>query len=220
MDTGRNHLLSDLHRFTDIHAHLAPESCEAPAGVLVSLTPAEAVRVLGRPGVAGEYSVGIHPWDSGAPADWDALEALLRHPAAVAVGECGLDALRGPGIGRQEEVLRRHIELSERLGKAAHPACGAGHGAASADPPRDGSAAALDMARFPRQAAAGGPVGARRHRPLAWPRPQQRGATSGAAPYALPRVRFRGVILCCVRGCGGGGRSGVPPLWWRGGGLR
>ncbi|RXE73951.1 TatD family deoxyribonuclease [Muribaculaceae bacterium Isolate-013 (NCI)] len=117
MDTGRNHLLSDLHRFTDIHAHLAPESCEAPAGVLVSLTPAEAVRVLGRPGVAGEYSVGIHPWDSGAPADWDALEALLRHPAAVAVGECGLDALRGPGIGRQEEVLRRHIELSERLGK-------------------------------------------------------------------------------------------------------
>lgn len=117
MDTGRSRLLSDLHRFTDIHAHLAPESCEAPAGVLVSLTPAEAVRVLGRPVVAGEYSVGIHPWDSGAPADWDALEALLRHPAAVAVGECGLDALRGPGIGRQEEVLRRHIELSERLGK-------------------------------------------------------------------------------------------------------
>lgn len=115
--TEKTRLLSELHRFKDIHAHLAPGAEEAPAGVLVSLTPAEARRVLSRPGVRGEYSVGVHPWDAAGPVDWDELEAFLRHPAVVAVGECGLDALRGPSLEAQERVFRRQVELAERLRK-------------------------------------------------------------------------------------------------------
>lgn len=115
--TERIRLLSDLHRFADIHAHLAPGASEAPAGVLVSLTPDEARRVLSSPEVKGEFSVGVHPWDAAAPVDWGELEAWLRHPAVAAVGECGLDALRGPSLAEQERVFRRQVELAERLCK-------------------------------------------------------------------------------------------------------
>ena len=40
---------------------------------------------------AGLYSVGIHPWDSVAVSESDALAWLESHTDAVAVGECGYD---------------------------------------------------------------------------------------------------------------------------------
>ena len=73
-----------------------------------------------RPAPGGLYSAGIHPWwtaDEGlAAAAWTGLERLLPHPQIVALGECGIDRLRGAEAGQQAEWLRRQIVLAERYG--------------------------------------------------------------------------------------------------------
>lgn len=98
--------------YKDIHAHLAPGGVDAPEGVLVSLTPDEARRVLSRPGLRGHFTVGIHPWDTVRPVDWDEFTRFLDHPAVVGVGECGLDKLRGAPLPVQEEILVRQLRLA------------------------------------------------------------------------------------------------------------
>lgn len=62
-------------------------------------------------------STGIHPWNTEKEPDWDLLERVAAMPRIVAIGECGLDLLRGAPIDRQTDIFRRHIELSERMGK-------------------------------------------------------------------------------------------------------
>ncbi len=61
------------------------------------------------------YSVGVHPWNA-AKFDLKALQEAASSPLVAAIGETGLDALRGPSLDVQEAVFRRHVELSERLG--------------------------------------------------------------------------------------------------------
>ncbi|HSG60878.1 MAG TPA: TatD family hydrolase [Pseudomonadales bacterium] len=64
-------------------------------------------------GVIADYAIGLHPWWADAfplaelPA---ALYAALE--GAVAVGECGLDALRDTPMSLQCEVLQCHIEAA------------------------------------------------------------------------------------------------------------
>lgn len=65
------------------------------------------------------YSLGIHPWH--IPADpSDALAALEMQSAApgvVALGETGLDTKCATPMWLQIKVFKKHIDLSERLGK-------------------------------------------------------------------------------------------------------
>lgn len=65
------------------------------------------------------YSVGIHPWKTAdVMADrLQALAAVARHEQVVAIGETGLDALRGAPLNVQWDIFNRHIELAEALGK-------------------------------------------------------------------------------------------------------
>ncbi|MCC8113839.1 MAG: TatD family hydrolase [Bacteroidales bacterium] len=70
----------------------------------------------------GSYSVGIHPWDTSQSDEsiqqqmgWVAQCAI--QPNIVAIGECGLDALRGAPLPDQERIFRWHIALSEQLQK-------------------------------------------------------------------------------------------------------
>lgn len=102
----------------DIHTH---HPLPSPSPQILSLTPAEYRRLSGAtPPPAVRYSVGIHPWDTpsvNAEADLSTISQALADPATVAVGECGLDLLRGAPLQRQEELFRRQIELSERAGK-------------------------------------------------------------------------------------------------------
>src|SRR5262249_35095494 len=83
-------------------------------------TNAAAVELAGRiPDVFA--TVGIHPHDAAeaTEADFDAMEALVRHSAkVVALGEMGLDFFRNlspPPV--QEAVFRRQLRLARRLGK-------------------------------------------------------------------------------------------------------
>ncbi len=123
---------------SDAHTHHYP----AP-GAICSVSPSEyAQRSDENPSIASAalFSVGIHPWST-APAEATtaaegastaippeeatstlaAEEALLPAVAAapnvVALGECGLDRLKGAPLPQQEAIFRKHIELSEHLHK-------------------------------------------------------------------------------------------------------
>jgi TatD DNase family protein len=63
--------------------------------------------------------VGVHPWYAG---DWtkesirDRLLKFAGQPGLGAIGECGLDRLRGPEMAQQEMAFITQIELSEEMG--------------------------------------------------------------------------------------------------------
>jgi len=66
------------------------------------------------------YSVGFHPWDDvGAltDEDFDLLARCARHPQVLAVGETGMDRVRGDDLPVQEAVFIRHMQLARELGK-------------------------------------------------------------------------------------------------------
>lgn len=93
---------------TDAHTH-RPDA----RGAIINIAPGASVDPSLR------YSVGIHPWVAGeASADTlAALAATAARPEVVAIGETGLDALRGPGLKLQEALMMEHVALSESLGK-------------------------------------------------------------------------------------------------------
>lgn len=105
-----------LRGLRDIHTHRRDNN---PAA-LVSLLPEEAAEFAAtRPDTL--FSAGIHPWELyTSPEEEDrrfaTLSTALLDRNAAAIGETGLDALKGPDTAIQEERFRRHIALSEKLG--------------------------------------------------------------------------------------------------------
>lgn len=93
----------------DAHTHQADST--------VGIISVEPRRFDPAPGL--RYSVGIHPWSTEHVGDDDfrLLEAAARHPQVVAIGECGIDRLRGADVDRQRIIFERHVALSERLRK-------------------------------------------------------------------------------------------------------
>ncbi|GAB4133904.1 MAG: TatD family hydrolase [Bacteroidia bacterium] len=59
-------------------------------------------------------SVGLHPWL--ARANWkeelSVLDKMLHHPQVYAIGECGLDYMKGPDKSLQLEILEAHFHLA------------------------------------------------------------------------------------------------------------
>ena len=67
------------------------------------------------------YSIGIHPWTTTGPMpskeDWETFERLAQLPEVVAIGECGIDKLKGGPMFKQLIVMNKQIEISEKLHK-------------------------------------------------------------------------------------------------------
>lgn len=102
----------DLHRFADIHTH----GRTGPA-MVCSIEPDESLE--GDYGSAW-YSVGIHPWSTvdAVPEElFGRLEAMVADSRVVAIGEAGLDALRGGPAERQEAVFMRQAAIAEKVEK-------------------------------------------------------------------------------------------------------
>ena len=59
--------------------------------------------------VEGRDTWGIHPWKA------DETFVVPNLSGKLAIGECGLDGLRGPSMERQEEVFVQQIRLSEEV---------------------------------------------------------------------------------------------------------
>lgn len=66
------------------------------------------------------YSLGLHPWDIKDSLEEtfnNIAETATRHKQIVAIGETGLDALIDVPENIQLDLLKKHIELSELIGK-------------------------------------------------------------------------------------------------------
>lgn len=119
----------------DTHAHL--DACAAsPAEAVARARAAGVTRVVtigtgiescrDALDIAEQVSgvvaaLGIHPHDAGTATDADLAELrrLLEHPAAVAVGETGLDNFRDYAPhADQDRLFRAHADLAAELGKA------------------------------------------------------------------------------------------------------
>ena len=72
-----------------------------------------------KPQYGKTYAVGIHPWHIGD--DWQQQVARLseaaQHYLVVAIGETGLDSLRGVPLEIQEQVMQAHIDIAAATGK-------------------------------------------------------------------------------------------------------
>lgn len=64
---------------------------------------------------AGFFSVGIHPWDSDGPIDLklNLIKELALHPNCLAIGEIGLDKLKGPALDIQRKAFIEQVKLAE-----------------------------------------------------------------------------------------------------------
>lgn len=62
------------------------------------------------------YSVGIHPWHTLEVNSHtiEKLNNLAAHTQVVAIGETGIDALKGAPIEKQIEIFCHHVFLSEQ----------------------------------------------------------------------------------------------------------
>lgn len=101
--------MKTLHDFDDIHRH---SPAEDPGRAVVNLP----LGVMPQPG--GWYSAGIHPWEAdSADVFMPWLETVAALPNVLAIGECGLDKLKGPSLDVQLPVFESQIKLSERVGK-------------------------------------------------------------------------------------------------------
>ena len=65
------------------------------------------------------YSVGIHPWN--ITDNWqeklEKLNEAAQHYQVVAIGETGLDSLKGPSLDVQQQVMQAHINIAAAMGK-------------------------------------------------------------------------------------------------------
>lgn len=64
------------------------------------------------------FSIGIHPWFiKEVDQQLAALKTYLNHPKLLAIGECGLDKLKGPDLKLQTEVFRAQVQISQEIKK-------------------------------------------------------------------------------------------------------
>ncbi|MCH5229337.1 MAG: TatD family hydrolase [Muribaculaceae bacterium] len=95
----------------DIHTHHPAPQPDAVISVSVNdFSPREGQR----------YSLGIHPWETEkdiSTQQWELLEKAAMLPEVVAIGEAGIDKIRGGFMFRQILVLNKQIEISEKLKK-------------------------------------------------------------------------------------------------------
>ena len=94
----------------DVHTHHL-DATEA----LIAVNPGDF-----KPQPRRYYAVGYHPWmplDGLSDDDFTLLEQCARHPQVLAIGETGMDSLRGSDLAVQETVFIRHLKLAADLKK-------------------------------------------------------------------------------------------------------
>jgi TatD DNase family protein len=97
--------------FINIHTHNSGES-EGRSIFNISLKDAAAERP------EGWFSVGFHPWDTTEfEPDMNLLAVMASLPGCAAIGECGIDKLRGGTLEKQSAIFRQQAMLAETLTK-------------------------------------------------------------------------------------------------------
>ncbi|MCB9309001.1 MAG: TatD family hydrolase [Lewinellaceae bacterium] len=72
-----------------------------------------------KPKPQGYYTIGFHPWWTEAPLKENEKQLLLGQYQTdlycFAIGECGLDKLKGIDLDTQELIFLQHIEIANEL---------------------------------------------------------------------------------------------------------
>lgn len=97
-------------KLLDIHTHSHLSSKEA----ILNCTPREF-----SPQPDMYYSVGLHPWylPNYVEEDWKLLAECAKHPQVLAIGETGLDKIRGISLGEQQIAFEQQTTLAEETNK-------------------------------------------------------------------------------------------------------
>lgn len=69
---------------------------------------------------SGFYSMGVHPWNTSDPDVDEQLAKLSdysKNENIIAIGEIGLDRLRGADLKKQIEILNQQVLLAEKVAK-------------------------------------------------------------------------------------------------------
>ena len=97
-----------MTNFFNIHTHTSVH----PENEILSLAPKE----LSTDNRSVYASVGIHPWtltEENADIQWETLRESVKNKQIIAIGECGLDKLKGPSIELQTAVFKQEAALAE-----------------------------------------------------------------------------------------------------------
>ncbi len=89
----------------DIHTHN-----KSRKDAIINIYPHEQL-------IEGAYhSVGIHPWHTSNidSTTIENLKTLAANPQVIAIGETGIDTLKGASINKQIDIFRLHVALSEQ----------------------------------------------------------------------------------------------------------
>ena len=107
--------MSGKTQFINLHTHRKPQLVDELVVRNAFLLPFEKLTQL-----PYSLSCGVHPWliSNNHFEQLNHLELLIhRAPNVIAVGECGLDRLKGPSIEIQLEVFRIQIQLANQYKK-------------------------------------------------------------------------------------------------------
>jgi TatD DNase family protein len=63
------------------------------------------------------FSIGIHPWDSNLKVSNSELETLIQNQNCFAIGECGLDKIKGPELELQKKIFITQLDLAVKYKK-------------------------------------------------------------------------------------------------------
>jgi TatD DNase family protein len=102
-----------LQPYIDIHKH--ENGIERDKDVLTIYSKYDAFRFLSP---EKQYSIGIHPWYiQDSEAQFNDLKKSVDQPNIMAIGECGLDAMRGASLDLQTEIFTKQIHLANECNK-------------------------------------------------------------------------------------------------------
>jgi TatD DNase family protein len=94
-------------KFINIHSHLKKNDDE-----IVILNHRFGFDKI--PDFQNFYSVGIHPWDASLNPSLIELEDIIKHPNCLAIGECGLDKIKGADLALQQKYFLAQLVIAEK----------------------------------------------------------------------------------------------------------
>lgn len=94
----------------DFHTHRS--RCQGECAEIISVHP-------GRHLPLGWFTIGYHPWWNTKPLTdeelWILKDHIHKQPGCLAIGECGLDKLKGPQLPIQLAILHQQVDIANEL---------------------------------------------------------------------------------------------------------
>jgi TatD DNase family protein len=100
--------------YIDIHRHEGLTEPDKDTWTLFNKHENFSVRTSGK-----QYSIGIHPWyiEEDATTQFETIQQQAIDLHIMAIGECGLDTVKGAPLGIQMAVFEKQVQLANTINK-------------------------------------------------------------------------------------------------------